>query len=92
MTRFGEISPIWQLERVYLVFCKIITYFGKFLGLISTGPLIKKNFTIAGSNEFTVSKERERERNKELSITATVTQNSNLLVVIIIIFSHGYCT
>ena len=90
MTRFGEISPIWQLERVYLVFCKIITYFGKFLGLISTGPLIKKNFTIAGSNEFTVSKERERE--KEFSITATVTQNSNLLVVIIIIFSHGYCT
>ena len=90
MTRFGEISPIWLLERVYLVFCKIITYFGKFLGLISTGPLIKKNFTIAGSNEFTVSKERERE--KEFSITATVTQNSNLLVVIIIIFSHGYCT
>ena len=90
MTRFGEISPIWQLERVYLVFCKIITYFGKFLGLIYTGPLIKKNFTIAGSNEFTVSKERERE--KEFSITATVTQNSNLLVVIIIIFSHGYCT
>ena len=65
MTRFGEISPIWQLERVYLVFCKIITYFGKFLGLISTGPLIKKNFTIAGSNEFTVSKERERERERK---------------------------
>ena len=65
MTRFGEISPIWQLERVYLVFCKIITYFGKFLGLIYTGPLIKKNFTIAGSNEFTVSKERERERERK---------------------------